>query len=111
MSLLLALAFWLFCGVIAAVIAEARRRSVIAWALLGFIFGPFAIILVAVLPTVTPTEHELLRTGNLKKCPDCAELVKAEANKCRYCGAPLRQPAPEPTITEKLAEHIARLKQ
>lgn len=30
-------------------------------------------------------------SGDTRKCPDCAELVKAEARKCRHCGASLVQ--------------------
>jgi hypothetical protein len=33
----------------------------------------------------------------MKKCPDCAEDVRAEARKCRFCGfAFLESPAPKP---------------
>ena len=27
--------------------------------------------------------------GYLKKCPACAELIKPDANKCRFCGTEL----------------------
>jgi hypothetical protein len=28
-------------------------------------------------------------TGNTKKCPECAEMIKPDAKKCRFCGASL----------------------
>jgi hypothetical protein len=30
-------------------------------------------------------EERALQSG-MKKCPDCAELVKSEAKKCKHCG-------------------------
>jgi hypothetical protein len=84
MDLLLYVIVACFSGVISARIAENKGRSVVGWFMLGLLFSLFAVLLVAVSPAIEDS-------GVTQKCPQCAEIVKWEAVKCRYCGTQLPQ--------------------
>ena len=40
-------------------------------------------------PSLEIIEARAFDSGKMRKCPDCAELVRAEAVKYRFCGAEL----------------------
>ncbi len=81
-ALLLGLGF----GVVAAIAARSRGRSMLGWLLAGMLIGPFALI-VALLPAVP-------RWGITVACPRCAEVISADAELCRHCGTLLLEPGP-----------------
>ena len=52
------LLIWVMFAVVTAVAANARGRSALGWGLLGFLFGPFALIAVLVMPKIEREEEE-----------------------------------------------------
>jgi predicted amidophosphoribosyltransferase len=53
--------------------------------------GPIGVLIAAILPEkLKGVEQRKLETGEMKKCPFCAELIKTEAKVCRYCGKELQ---------------------
>jgi len=61
--------------------------SLILSPLIGFIIG------LLMRPDRKQQEAQQLAAGDVRKCPFCAEVIRAEAVVCRYCGREL-PPAP-----------------
>lgn len=74
----------LFCGITSAAIADAKNRLSMVWFLLGLLFGVFALLVIAVLPSLKAEQQELTVLGYVR-CPDCREPVRHDARICRHC--------------------------
>lgn len=90
-------------GTIPGFIAQSKGRSFVVWWLYGAVL--FIVALphsLLMKPDVERMEREQLRSGSSKKCPFCAELIKAEARVCRFCGRdlPVEVPPERPLVAK-----------
>ena len=79
---------WLFFSIIAGIIAGNKGRSGFGFFLLAALLSPLIGIIAALIASENKdaVESKKINSGENKKCPFCAELVKAEAKICKHCG-------------------------
>lgn len=93
---------WILFGIASAIAAANKGRSVVVWFFLGCLLGPFGLIFALLisrrsapapataaaasppLPFLTPA-GDISLAHETKQCPACAESIKLEALKCRFC--------------------------
>jgi len=76
-------------GILAAVIAQLKNYSGPPWFVLGFFFPVVAPIIIIFFRKTLTAENAPPTPETHVKCPDCKELVRKEASKCKHCGCKL----------------------
>lgn len=81
---------WMLLGALIGVAASQKRGfSMVAGVLGGLLLGPLAFLMYFVSGTSSSDVN--------KKCPHCAEFIKADAKVCKHCHRDLAlPPAPRP---------------
>lgn len=96
---LVAIAVWLVIGAFTAYVAAQRGANGWLWMILGVLFGPLALIAAFASGSGARTSVQAT-AGPLKKCPVCAEDVRVEARKCRFCGYQFPEPEADQPVPD-----------
>ena len=92
--------FWIFFAVLVGMFAARRGRSGVGWFILAAILSPLlAWLLLLVLADLKPAPPataggETISPETHVRCPDCRELVRFDARKCKHCGTALQPQDP-----------------
>ncbi len=114
--------WFILVGLIPAVIARNKGRSFVLWWFYGAVLFIVALPHALLMKKDNATLERRQLSQGMQKCQFCAELIKADALVCRYCGkdvmpkpknknsgpSPQRGPDPKVSIHEEDKEYVRR---
>ena len=97
---------WIAFSIVAGVIASNKGRSSVGFFFLALVLSPILGIIAALIakPDEKKIDKSKIAAGDSKKCPFCAEVIKAEAMVCRYCGRELAEAKEVDWIVKKYSQ-------
>jgi hypothetical protein len=96
---------WVGFIIMTTVVASSKGRSAFGWFVLSCFFGIFALILVALLPSLKKDPLAAAPDTHVR-CPDCREFVFMDATKCKHCGTKLVPSVPDLSGAELLGRKL-----
>ena len=81
--------FWFFFAIAVGILASNRGRSGFIWFVISILFSPLiGVIFVLVMENLKEINDQPNPDTHVR-CPDCRELVRNDARKCKHCGVSL----------------------
>jgi len=89
---IVALVMWPIFAFAVGFYAASKGRRRLPWALLALFISPLIVLII--LAVLSVSNEGLILAGKRKKCPQCGDIVPADANICLFCRSkfPSEQP-------------------